>query len=41
MLGKDDTAAQKGWAALGNGDLLNQAEREAYDLLLTTGQNIR
>ena len=36
-----DTAAQRGWSDLSNGELLDQAERETYDLLITTDQNMR
>ena len=36
-----DTAAEKGWSDLDNGDLIEQAEREGYDVLITTGQNMR
>ena len=36
-----DTAAQQGWSDLSNGELLDQAEREAYNLLITTDQNMR
>ena len=36
-----DTAAEKGWAELSNGDLLDQAESEEYELLITTDQSIR
>ncbi len=36
-----DTAAERGWSDLDNGDLLEAAEDEGYDLLITTDQNIR
>jgi hypothetical protein len=36
-----DTAYEQGWSALTNGDLLNMAERNGYDLLITTDQNLR
>ena len=36
-----DTAAEKGWSQLGNGELLDHAERDEYDLLITTDQNMR
>ena len=36
-----DTAAERGWSQLGNGELLDEAEREAYDVLITTDQNMR
>ena len=35
------TAAQQGWATLGNGDLLRVAEEAGFDVLLTTDKNIR
>ena len=31
-----DTAAEKGWSQLGNGELLDHAERDEYDLMVTT-----
>lgn len=34
------TAFEKGWARLGNGDLLRAAEAE-FDLFITTDQNLR
>jgi hypothetical protein len=34
------TAAEEGWDTLRNGDLLNAAEADAFDLLLTTDKNI-
>ena len=36
-----DTAFERGWSALHNGALLNSAEQEGYDLLITTDQNLR
>ena len=36
-----DTAAEKGWSQLGNGELLDHAERAEYDLMITTDQNMR
>jgi len=36
-----DTAAELGWAHLENGDLLTAAEREGFDLMITTDQNLR
>jgi len=36
-----DTAAELGWSQLSNGDLIAAAEREGYDLLITTDQNLR
>ena len=36
-----DTASEKGWSDLGNGDLIERAEQEGYQVLITTDQNIR
>ena len=36
-----DTAAEKGWAELTNGDLLDRAEQEGYELLVTPDKNMR
>ena len=36
-----DTASERGWSDLDNGDLLEAAEDGGYDLLITTDQNIR
>ena len=36
-----DTAAERGWSDLDNGDLIENAEREGYDVLITTDQNLR
>lgn len=36
-----DTAFERRWSALHNGVLLNIAEQEGYDLLITTDQNLR
>ena len=36
-----DTASERGWSDLDNGDLLQAAEDGGYDLLITTDQNIR
>ncbi len=36
-----ETAYERGWSTLSNGDLLNAAENAAFDLLLTTDQNLR
>jgi len=36
-----DTAKEKGWDRLGNGELLDVAESEGYELLLTTDQSMR
>ena len=34
------TAAQQGWSTLRNSDLLNAAEAEGFELLLTTDKNL-
>jgi hypothetical protein len=36
-----DTAAERGWSRLENGDLIQKAEDEGYEALVTTDQNIR
>jgi predicted nuclease of predicted toxin-antitoxin system len=36
-----DTAFEKGWSDLKNGDLLRKAEQEDYHLLITTDKNLR
>ena len=36
-----DTAFERGWSTLSNGELLAVAEQEGYDLLITTDQNLR
>ena len=36
-----DTAFERGWSALSNGELLDVAEQEGYELLITTDQNLR
>jgi predicted nuclease of predicted toxin-antitoxin system len=36
-----ETAYEKGWSNLKNGDLLIQAEAEGFDALITTDQNLR
>ena len=35
-----DTAFERGWSDLHNGDLLNRAEAEGCQLLITTDQNL-
>ena len=35
------TAFERGWSTLRNGELLDVAEHERYDLLITTDQNLR
>jgi len=36
-----ETAFEKGWATLDNGDLLSAAENASFELLVTTDQNLR
>ncbi len=36
-----DTAREKGWERLDNGDLLDQAEGENYEVFVTADQSIR
>jgi hypothetical protein len=36
-----ETAFEKGWATLDNGDLLSAAENASYELFVTTDQNLR
>jgi predicted nuclease of predicted toxin-antitoxin system len=36
-----ETAHQRGWAALTNGDLLAAAEAEGFDAMITADRNIR
>ena len=36
-----DTAAEKGWDSLANGDLIDRAEQEGYEVLITTDQSMR
>ena len=36
-----ETAAELGWSALGNGDLIAAAEDAGFDLMITTDQNLR
>ena len=36
-----DTAYEKGWSTLANGDLLTTAEQAGYELLITTDRNLR
>ena len=36
-----DTADEKQWGTLQNGDLLSAAEQEGYEVLVTTDQNLR
>lgn len=36
-----DTLAEKGWSAKENGELLDLAQQEGYDVFVTTDQSIR
>ncbi len=36
-----ETAFERGWSELQNGELLDAAEREGFDLIITTDQNLR
>ncbi len=36
-----DTAFERGWSSLRNGELLDRAEGDGYQLLITTDQNLR
>jgi hypothetical protein len=36
-----ETAHEKGWSNLKNGDLLAHAEADGFDALITTDQNLR
>ena len=36
-----DTAFEKGWHQLKNGDLLNHVEQSHYDIFITTDQNLK
>ena len=36
-----DTADERGWSRLQNGDLLDQAEASQYDAFITTDTNLR
>ena len=36
-----NTAYERGWSALKNGELLSEAESAGFDLLITTDQNLR
>ena len=36
-----DTAYERGWSTLANGDLLNTAEAASYDVFITTDQNLK
>ncbi len=36
-----DTAAELGWSAIENGELISAAEAAGYDALITTDQNLK
>ena len=36
-----DTAREKGWVEVRNGNLLDNAEREAYEIMITADQSMR
>ena len=36
-----DTAADRGWETLRNGELIDRAEQEGYEVLITTDQKLR
>lgn len=36
-----ETAWQRGWSEISNGELLNMAEAVGFDLFITTDQNLR
>jgi hypothetical protein len=36
-----DSAAERGWSTLQNGELLDQAEAAGYEALITTDQHLR
>jgi hypothetical protein len=36
-----DTAYERGWSQLANGDLLTCAEQDGYEVLVTTDRNLR
>jgi len=38
---KVETAYERGWSNLKNGDLLTQAEAEGFDAIITTDRNLR
>jgi len=38
---KVDTAYERGWSTLANGDLLDTAEGDGYNLMVTTDRNLR
>jgi hypothetical protein len=36
-----ETAFERGWSELSNGDLISEAERERFELLVTTDKNLQ
>ena len=36
-----ETAAERGWTTLTNGELLTEAERAGFEIIFTTDQNLR
>ena len=36
-----DTARERGWAELSNGNLLDRAEQEGYEIMITADQSMR
>ena len=38
---ESDTAADNGWETLRNGELIDKAEQEGYEVLITTDQKLR
>jgi hypothetical protein len=36
-----ETAFERGWSTLSNGDLLTAAEREGFEVFVTTDRNLR
>lgn len=36
-----DTAAELGWSTLTNGNLISAAEREGFDVIITTDQSLK
>ena len=36
-----DTASEKGWSDLDNGDLIDLADQEGYEVFVTTDQGMR
>jgi len=42
LLGHEvETAYERGWSSLKNGELLNVAERESFEVLVTTDSNLK